>query len=143
MDEELRQKIRERTKRFEGLSLVPYKCPVGEDTIGYGHLIKNGITQAGAEVLLDEDLKAAYRAARGNFAWFSKLNGPRQAVIIDMIFNIGLTRLYGFKKMRAAIEAGDFETAAKEMLDSKYARQVAYRARLNAEILKTGEWNNA
>ena len=61
-------------------------------------------------------------------------------MIIDVIFNIGITRLYGFKKMRAAIEAGDFETAAKEMLDSKYARQVAYRARLNAQILKTGEW---
>lgn len=140
MDEALKQKIRERTKRFEGLSLMPYKCSAGEDTIGYGHLIKNGITQAGAEVLLEEDLNAAERAARGNFAWFAKLNGPRQAVIIDMVFNIGITRLYGFKKMRAAIEAGDFETAAKELLDSKYARQVAYRARLNAEILRTGVW---
>lgn len=139
MDEALRAKIRERTKRFEGLALFPYKCSAGEDTIGYGHLIKNGITLAGAEVLLDEDLKAAERAALG-LPWFSKLNGPRQAVIIDMVFNIGITRLYGFKKMRAAIEAGDFETAAKEMLDSKYARQVANRARLNAEIMRKGEW---
>lgn len=142
MDNDLKEKIRERTKRFEGLSLMPYKCPVGEDTIGYGHLIKNGITQAGAEVLLDEDLKAAEQSAKG-LPWFSKLNGPRQAVIIDMIFNIGIAGLYGFKKMRAAIEAGDFETAAKELLDSKYARQVAYRARLNAEMLRTGEWQNA
>lgn len=142
MDETLKQRIRERTKRFEGLSLMPYKCPVGEDTIGYGHLIKNGITQATADVLLDEDLKAAERSAKG-LGWFAKLNGPRQAVIIDLIFNIGITRLYGFRKMRAAIEAGDFETAAKELLDSKYARQVAYRARLNAEMLRTGEWQNA
>lgn len=142
MDETLKQRIRERTKRFEGLSLMPYKCPVGEDTIGYGHLIKNGITQTTANVLLDEDLKAAERSAKG-LPWFSKLNGPRQAVIIDLIFNIGITRLYGFRKMRAAIEAGDFETAAKELLDSKYARQVAYRARLNAEMLRTGEWQNA
>ena len=139
MDNDLKEKIRERTQRFEGLSLMPYKCPVGEDTIGYGHLIKNGITQAGAEVLLDEDLKAAERSANG-LPWFSKLNGPRQAVIIDMIFNIGIAGLYGFKKMRAAIERGDFETAAKELLDSKYARQVAYRARQNAEMLQTGEW---
>ena len=140
MDETLKQRIRERTKRFEGLSLMPYKCPVGEDTIGYGHLIKNGITQAGAEVLLDEDLKAAERAARGNFPWFSKLNGPRQAVIIDMVFNIGITRLYGFKKMRAAIEQGDFETAAKEMLASKWAAQVGRRAIENARMMETGQW---
>ena len=140
MDETLKQRIRERTKRFEGLSLMPYKCPVGEDTIGYGHLIKNGITQAGAEVLLDEDLKAAERAARGNFPWFSKLNGPRQAVIIDMVFNIGITRLYGFKKMRAGIEQGDFETAAKEMLASKWAAQVGRRAIENARMMETGQW---
>lgn len=140
MDKELKAKIRERTKRFEGLALFPYKCSAGEWTIGYGHLIKGGITLAAAEVILDEDLARAEREARGNFAWFDKLNGPRQAVIIDVIFNVGITRLYGFKKMRAAIEAGDFETAAKELLDSKYGRQVAHRARLNAEILKTGEW---
>lgn len=139
MDEALKNKIRERTKRFEGLSLFPYKCIAGEDTIGYGHLIKNGITLAGAEVLLDEDLAAAERSAK-SLPWFPKLNGPRQAVIIDMIFNIGITRLCGFKKMFAAIEKGDFETAADEMLDSKYARQVKNRARQNAEILRKGEW---
>lgn len=140
MDSELKAKIRERTKRFEGLALFPYKCTAGEWTIGYGHLIKGGITLAAAEVILDEDLAKAEREARGNFAWFEKLNGPRQAVVLDMIFNIGLTRFYGFKKMRAAIEAGDYDTAAKEMLESKYGRQVAHRARLNADIMKTGEW---
>lgn len=140
MDSELKAKIRERTKRFEGLALFPYKCTAGEWTIGYGHLIKGGITLAAAEIILDEDLAKAEREARGNFPWFEKLNGPRQAVVVDMIFNIGLTRFYGFKKMRAAIESGDFAKAAEEMLDSKYARQVVHRARLNAEIMKTGEW---
>lgn len=139
MDKRLAQKIRERTKRLEGLSLMPYKCSAGKDTIGYGHLISNGITLAVAEALLDEDLKTALIAAE-KLEWFSSLNEPRQAVIIDMIFNVGITRLYGFKKMRAAIEAGDFETASKEILNSKYARQVAYRARQNAEIMRTGEW---
>lgn len=139
MDEQLRQKIRARTKRFEGLSLKPYKCSAGKYTIGYGHLIKNGITQEAADVLLTEDLQTAEQSAV-RLGWFSTLNNPRKAVIIDMIFNIGIARLHGFKKMIAAIEAGDFETAAKELLDSKYARQVAHRARLNAEILKKGVW---
>lgn len=140
MDSKLKELIRERTKRFEGVSFMPYKCTAGEWTIGYGHLIKGGITLATAEVMLDEDLAKAEREARVNFAWFEKLNGPRQAVVVDMIFNIGLARFYGFKKMRAAIESGDFDKAAEEMLDSKYGRQVVHRARLNAEIMKTGEW---
>lgn len=139
MDERLKQKIRERTKRLEGLSLMPYKCSEGKDTIGYGHLISNGITLAVAEALLDEDLKTAHSAAQ-RFEWFSNLNGPRQAVIIDMIFNVGITRLYGFKKMRQALDAGDYETAAAEILDSKYARQVPPRAAQNAKMMKTGEW---
>lgn len=139
MDDRLKQKIRERTKRLEGLSLMPYKCSEGKDTIGYGHLISNGITLDVAEALLDEDLKTALMAAEKQ-EWFSNLNEPRQAVIIDMVFNIGITRLYGFKKMRAAIEAGDYEVAATEIMDSKYARQVPARAAQNAKIMRTGEW---
>lgn len=141
MDSKLKELIRERTKRFEGVSFMPYKCTAGEWTIGYGHLIKGGITLATAEVMLDEDLAKAEREARVNFAWFEKLNGPRQAVVVDMIFNIGLTRFYGFKKMRAAIESGDFDKAAKEMLASKWAAQVGRRAVENARMMETGKWD--
>ena len=33
-----------------------------------------------------------------------------------------------FKKMKAALERGDFEAAAAEMLDSRWARQTPNRA---------------
>ena len=88
---------------------------------------------------MQEDLKTATKAANA-YTWFSKLNPARQAVVIDMLYNIGPARFAGFKKMRAAIERGDFETATKEMLDSKYAKQVVKRAAENARMLKTGEW---
>ena len=42
--------------------------------------------------------------------------------------------------MLAALEAGDYKTAAKEMLDSVWARQVKSRAKKLAQIMETGEY---
>jgi lysozyme len=40
--------------------------------------------------------------------------------------------------MLAALEQGDYETAAKEMLDSKWARQVGDRANRLAKMMEDG-----
>lgn len=127
-------------RRYEGFSKLPYKCPTGHLTIGYGHNLENGISAAAAEFILQEDLARAERAVKDSFPWWWKLDDARQFVLVDMAFNVGQAGLKGFKKMLAAIESGDFDKAAEEMLDSKYGRQVVHRARLNAEIMKTGEW---
>ena len=127
-------------RRYEGFSRLPYKCPTGHLTIGYGHNLENGISAKVALFILQEDLAHAERAVKDAFPWWWKLDDARQFVLVDMAFNMGLAGLKGFKKMLAAIESGDFDKAAEEMLDSKYGRQVVHRARLNAEIMKTGEW---
>lgn len=127
-------------RRYEGFSKLPYKCPTGHLTIGYGHNLENGISAKVALFILQEDLSRAERAVKDAFPWWWKLDDARQFVLVDMAFNMGLAGLKGFKKMLAAIESGDFDKAAEEMLDSKYGRQVVHRARLNAEIMKTGEW---
>ena len=127
-------------RRYEGFSKLPYKCPTGHLTIGYGHNLENGITPEMADFILKRDLETAERAVKDAFPWWWKLDDARQFVLVDMAFNMGQAGLKGFKKMLAAIESGDFDKAAEEMLDSKYGRQVVHRARLNAEIMKTGEW---
>jgi lysozyme len=48
-------------------------------------------------------------------------------VLVNMAFNLGRTRLRRFKKMLAAIENRDYTTAADEMVDSKWYRQVKRR----------------
>ena len=53
-----------------------------------------------------------------------------------MCFNMGAPRLSGFKKFIAGVNAGDWNTAAVEMMDSRWARQVGNRAeRLKNRIL--------
>ena len=116
-------------KKHEGKRLKLYECPAGKLTIGYGHNIEdNGISNAVAELMLQEDIEAAERDARLAFDFFGALSPVRQSVVIMMLFNLGLPRLLGFKKMIMALAQGDHEKASIEMLDSKWARQVGYRA---------------
>jgi|SRR5690554_6313570 len=136
MDREL---LRSQLKRHEGLRLKPYRDTVGKLTIGYGrNLDDNGISEPEAEMLLDNDIDRVagelYRI-RG----YNTLSPVRQTVIANMAFNLGTPGLMGFRRMWAAIERQDYESAAREMLDSKWARQVGSRATELAEIMRDGE----
>lgn len=127
-------------KKHEGLRLKPYKCTAGKLTIGYGrNLDDNGITGSEAEALLYNDIQNCY-AECVKFPFWNTLNEARQTVLLDMCYNLGISRLKGFKKMLAALGRGEYETASKEMLDSKWAFDVKKRATELAEIMKTGEY---
>lgn len=71
---------------------------------------------------------------------FAKLNDPRKAVLVDLCFNPGPTRLAGFHRMLDAIRASRWQESHDELLDSEYAMQVKTRADMNAVTLLTGEW---
>lgn len=129
--------------RHEGFVPHAYQDSEGYWTIGVGRMIdkrlKGGITEEEAAYLLENDIKKAELYA-SIYDWYPTLDEVRQAVIIDMTFNLGPGRFYGFKKMIAAIAAKDWEEAAAQMLDSRWARQVGNRARHLAQMMRTGEW---
>ena len=100
----------------------------------------DGITPEMADFILKRDLETAERAVKDAFPWWWKLDDARQFVLVDMAFNMGIAGLKGFKKMLAAMEQGEYQTAAKEMLASKWAVQVGRRAVELAKIMQTGEW---
>ena len=125
-------------KKHEGLCLKPYQCTAGKWTIGYGrNLEDNGISPMEAEQLLRNDVQRCYRECLTLSCW-QKLDETRQAVLVDMCFNLGISRLRTFKKMLAALEQGYFERAAYEMLNSKWAAQVGHRATELSELMKKG-----
>lgn len=122
----------------EGLRLKPYRCTAGKLTIGYGRNLEDGgLTETEADYLLVSDVARAVRAAAHVVANFARLNPVRQAVLIDMAFNLGARGFAGFVKMRQAVEAEDFTRAADEMLNSRWAAQVKSRAVFLAEKMKT------
>lgn len=71
------------------------------------------------------------------------LNECRRAVLTDMAFNVGKSRLEGFRHMLEAIRQGQWQRAHDELLDSEYAMQVKTRADMNAAVLLTGKWPEA
>ena len=104
----------EQIKTDEGLSLMPYHCTADVLTIGYGRAIgTNGISKSEAEHLLRNDVEVAASDARkylGDTA-FESLSVERQAVLVNMAFNLGINRLRGFKLLKQAILDGDYAEA--------------------------------
>lgn len=129
----------ERTlKADEWESLKPYRCTAGKLTIGVGRNIEdNGISAEESLYLLRTDIARCIRELK-SFPWFLDLDGVRQEVLINMCFNLGFPRLIQFRRMLAAIQKGDFEAAADEMLNSKWAQQVGNRAQRLAEEMRHG-----
>ena len=134
--------LREQIKRHEGYRDKVYLDTEGNPTVGYGHHLYPGsrVSREIAELLLDMDLTdTAAEFLKIHPDKTKRLNVARKRVICDMIFNMGLARVLAFKKMWEAIQAGDWEGAAREMLDSKWAKQVKGRAQELAETMRKGE----
>ncbi len=126
--------------KHEGLRLKPYRDTVGKLTIGVGRNLEDmGITKGEALYLLGNDINRVRLELIKIIEWFLTLNAVRQNVLIDMVFNLGITRFKRFKKLIAAIEAQDWDRAAKEMLDSRWARQVGQRAVELAKMMEDGD----
>jgi len=123
-------------KRDEGLRLKPYVCTAGKLTIGYGRNLEGrGITEQEAEYLLANDLLLIKSQLKKEVEFFESLDEERQAALINMGFNLGITGLLKFKKMLKALEIGNYERAALEASDSRWYRQVGQRAvRIVAKI---------
>jgi lysozyme len=127
--------IRDLLIRHEGLRLKAYRCSAGKLTIGCGrNLDDNGITEAEALHLLDNDIARVTKEAE-QFPFFETLSEERRAVIISMIFNLGLTRFKGFQKMIVALHMQDFKAARDHMLASRWAIQVGQRAVELADLM--------
>lgn len=129
--------LRDDLIRDEGLRLKPYRDSVGKLTIGIGRNLDDvGISGAEADYLLMNDIDAAMFSLGHNIEWWDRLPMPARRGLANMCFNLGWPRLSGFRKMLAALEAGDFEKAASEALDSRWARQVGERAERIATLYR-------
>jgi len=136
-----KQKLAEQLKVHEGLRLKPYKDTVGKWTIGIGRNLEDkGITEQEALFMLNNDVDYFYDKIKKEINWFWALDDVRQNVLVNMAFNLGVSGLLTFKNTLSLISFNRYEEAAEEMLNSKWARQVGYRAQELAEQMRTGEF---
>lgn len=142
-----------RLPRTEGRTGKPYKDSVGKWTVGVGHNITanglpapmvveilevGGISDASIIQLLGLDVDKAIKDA-SIIGVYQNLDAPRQSVLADMVFNMGVASVLNFVNTLGYLGRGDFKNAATQMLQSKWADQVGSRAIELARILETGE----
>lgn len=133
--------IFEQLRRDEASRNFPYTDSVGKLTIGIGrNLTDRGISDSEINFMLSNDVTATQTGLTNALAWYAGLDEARRGVLENMAFNMGLHGLLAFHKMLTFLEAGEYDQAATEMLNSKWAGQVGDRAKRLALQLQTGEW---
>jgi len=136
-------KLIEMLKRHEGVRSTVYVCSAGYETIGVGRNISAtglGLSEDEVDYLLENDIERVIKELSTEYPWFNSLDDVRKDAMIDISFNLGATRLRGFKRALAAMEVADYKLAAKEFLDSKWSQEVKGRSHELASMIETGEY---
>ena len=135
------QKLKGLIKEHEGVRRFPYRCSAGKLTIGVGRNLDDvGLRSDEIEYLLENDLKECIADLKRIFSNFEEIDEVRQAVLIDMRFNLGPGGFRSFKNFIQAVRGGYWLLAAQHMKDSKWYRQVGIRAKRLYEMMEAGEW---
>lgn len=127
----------ESIKKHEGFVEHVYDDSLGIPTIGYGFAIKDLILDEDiAEDILMRKLEKLKRNANARFQWLEDMPQEVQEVILNMCYQLGVTGVSKFRKAISALQEGDWDEAANEMLDSLWARQTPNRATELSDIVR-------
>ena len=128
----------------EGVRRSAYRDTQGNLIIGVGHKItgnektRRTLSDAQVMTLLRSDIEKAQTFAKSVFPeeW-EGISVVRQAVITDMIFNLGTGGFLDFEHFIANVRRSDWHAAANSLLQSLAARQNPKRYQRNAEALRS------
>lgn len=132
-------KLRVDLELDEGIKYEVYLDHLHLKTVGIGHLCREDepeyhmevgtpVSEERVQELFERDLDVVRFDCLKLYPNFDELPEDCKLIIANMMFNLGLPRLSGFKKMKAAVDAGDWEEAANQMESSKWYSQVPNRA---------------
>lgn len=127
-------------ERDEARRPNPYKDSKGKLTIGVGRNLDDvGLTDEEIDHLLHNDIERTAADLHREMPWTERLDDVRYRVLVNMAFNMGISRLHTFVHFLAACEAGRYHEAAAEMLNSKWHDvDVGVRAERLARMMETG-----
>jgi len=135
-----RSEVIRQLKSDEGFVPHAYQDHLGYWTLGYGFLIDErrggGIPAPVAKFWLTHEVDKIHRGLIGALDFYRTLPQPVQNALVNMAYQLGMSGLLGFRKMLAALEAGDRETAAREALASRWANQTPERAKRVAGMIR-------
>jgi lysozyme len=145
--------------RDEGERFRVYRCTANKLSIGVGRnlddvgisaketqllgltkagCIANGISRSDSRALLANDIDGCERDLDRRLPWWRALNAVRQRVLMNMCFNLGISRLLGFRNTLRKMAAGDYAGAAAGMAASLWYDQVGVRAKRLVGLMESG-----
>ena len=133
------EQLKETLKVDEGVVYEIYNDHLGYPTFGIGHLILEGEAEHGQPVgtpvseervdeCFEKDVEYVLNDCKILHEDFDNYPEEVKQIIANMMFNMGRTRLTKFRKHNAALQEGDWKTAAIEGRDSRWYKQVTNRA---------------
>ena len=133
------EKLREQLKIDEGCVYEIYNDHLGYPTFGIGHLVRESDPENGSPLgteisedrvneAFDADIEIVLSDCNILYPDFEDLPEEAQQIIANMMFNLGRPRLSKFVGMKRGVDAKDWNSAADEMVDSRWYRQVGVRA---------------
>jgi|TARA_R110002073_G_scaffold249090_4_gene411907 lysozyme len=143
-----RESVFEQLKIDEGVVYEIYKDHLGYPTFGVGHLVLESDPEFGQDVgtpvteertkeCFEKDLDTSISECVALYGDdFTDWPGVVQEVLVNMMFNMGRTRLGKFNNFRKALEAQDWKQAGIEGRDSRWHKQVTNRAERLMERLE-------
>ncbi len=87
--------------------------------------------------ILEQDLKSAIQGAEELCSECPVLEDQAKEIIVEMVFQLGKTGVSKFRNMWKALKVPDYPTAAKEMLDSRWADQTPKRAKEMSDHMRS------
>lgn len=137
-DTEFLDKLAEQLEKHEGRRKHPYKDTEGHLTIGVGHNLSKGFSDTVIDLILLEDIREAESELTRIYPGWDTLDMNRRLVLADMMFNLGAPTFMEFTRFWKAIFRQDYNAAAEEMLDSRWAKQVGQRAKTLSRMMRDG-----
>ena len=141
------KKLIEQLSIHEGVKKFAYKCPSGKITVGIGRNIDSdgglGLSDDEIIYLLRNDISRIDEELTNAFRFYKELDRVRKDAMINICFNLGLTRLRSFREALGRMEKKEYPEAAVEFLDSLWASQVGQRALDVTYMIQHGEYPDA
>ena len=140
------ERLLKSVKEHEGYRNKVYLDSLGKRTVGVGHLCVEDHWEDNKEYsekylmkVLKDDLKNAIQGAERLCSDCPDLDDLAKETIIELVFQLGETGVSKFRNRWKALESNppQYDVAATEMLDSRWAKQTPNRAKKMSEHMRS------
>jgi GH24 family phage-related lysozyme (muramidase) len=134
---------RDFAKDAEGYLENVYLDSEGYPTVGYGWCLDYTRKWNSVKDFLNSKFEEKYHEAELDYEKLGlDLDPVRRDAVIDLIYNMGLTKVLKFKNTLAALKMKDYLGAGNNLEQSLWYKQVGRRGKRIVNLIKTGNWDS-